>query len=81
MFFKQIFFNLFQSSVALTDGLFVNLDVNGKPFNLNKGIVTQNIKSEWKILCDDNGSFNDIEVANDICQVIGFRFDLLQFIL
>lgn len=58
----------------------MNLDVNGKAFNLNKGIVTQNIQSEWKILCDDDGSFDKPEVANEICQVIGFRFDCQRFI-
>lgn len=57
------------------------LDVNGKPFSHIKGIVTQNIQSEWKILCDDNGSFDKAEVGDEICQIIGFRFVFLLNLL
>jgi hypothetical protein len=59
------------------------LDVNGKPFLHTKGIVTQNIQSHWKILCDDNGDFqtNATQIANDICNVIGFKFVEMQSIV
>lgn len=51
------------------------LDVNGKPFMHFKGIVTQNIQSKWHILCDDNEDFgtNGSQIANDVCNVIGFK--------
>lgn len=41
-----------------------------------KGIVTRNIESNWKVLCDDTGDFsrNGTEIANDICSLIGFKF-------
>jgi hypothetical protein len=62
--------------VALTDGHSISLDVNGKPFMHTKGVVTRNIESNWKILCDDTGDFtrNGSEIANDICSLIGFKF-------
>lgn len=62
--------------VALTDGHSISLDVNGKPFMHTKGIVTRNIESNWKVLCDDLGDFtrNGSEIANDICSLIGFKF-------
>lgn len=62
-------------TVALTDGTSVTLDINGKPFLHSKGIITQNIASTWKILCDDNGDFhtNGLSIANDFCSVIGFK--------
>lgn len=62
--------------LALTDGHSINLDVNGKPFMHTKGIVTRNIESNWKVLCDDTGDFtrNGSEIANDICSLIGFKF-------
>lgn len=52
------------------------LDVNGKPFMHFKGIVTQNVQSTWKILCDDNEDFhtNGSQIADDVCNVIGFKF-------
>lgn len=51
------------------------LDVNQRPFMFNKGVITKNIKSEWKVLCDD-GSFvaKGGEIAADVCRVIGFRY-------
>jgi hypothetical protein len=62
--------------VALTDGHSMMLDVNGKPFLHFKGFVTQNIQSSWRILCDDNQDFhsNGSQIANDVCNVIGFKF-------
>lgn len=62
-------------SVALTNGQSVLVDLNGKPFMNPSGIVTQNVNSSWKILCDDNGDFhtNGLEIANDICNIIGFK--------
>lgn len=68
--------NKLEFLVALTDGHSVSVDVNGKPFMHSKGIVTQNIKSNWRVLCDDNGDFhaNALQVANDICNVIGFKY-------
>lgn len=51
------------------------LDINGRPFMFNKGVITQNIKSEWKILCDDDESFisKGGQVAEDVCEIIGFK--------
>lgn len=41
-----------------------------------KGIVTRNIESNWKVICDDTGDFsrNGSGIANDICSLIGFKF-------
>lgn len=38
-------------------------------------MVTRNIKSSWKLLCDDNGDFmKKTEVmGNEICNIIGFK--------
>lgn len=51
------------------------IDINGKPYMHSKGIITQNVESTWKILCDDNGDFhlNGSQIANDVCNVIGFK--------
>jgi Domain of unknown function (DUF1986) len=67
--------------VSLTDGHSVFIDHNGKPFMTPKGIITQNIQSTWKILCDDNEDFKTkgLEVANDVCSVIGFKFVSVLF--
>lgn len=65
----------FNPSVALTDGHSVMLDVNGRPFLHFKGVITQNLNSSWRILCDDSGDFeaNGSKIANDVCNVIGFK--------
>lgn len=77
----KIFF-LTYLSVTLTDGMSVTLDINGKPFLRSKGIVSQNAGSVWKILCDDNGDFhsNGLNIANDICNIIGFKLFLTLFV-
>jgi len=37
--------------------------------------VTRNIKSRWKLLCDDNKDFvkNSVALGTDVCDIIGFK--------
>lgn len=71
---KKLKENPFALTVALCDGQIVILDVNSRPVLNNKGIVSQNKRGEWNIMCGDTLNLieNGATTAGQICSLLGF---------